>query len=446
MVDGKGGQEGSWLLSIHARFGSEMITIMEPWGAPRYESPAIDRVLGYRPMESFEGGPEGGKWTEMIHPDDVEKMSESVKESLAAPGEHPSVEYRIRDAAGSWRWFESRGVNLVDDPEIAGVVVSTYEITERKRTEHALAESERRLRAVAEGAPVILFAFDTGGTMTFDTGSGLSGLGLAPGSTLGLSAFEIYKDRPQILQDMRRALAGEEVVDVVELKGSSGSLFFDTRYSPLRDAAGEIEGVVGVATDVTERKRLEEELSYRATHDPLTDLPNRALFMDRLEHSLQRLERDARTIAVLMLDPDGFKGVNDSWGHDTGDVLLVSAARRLEALLRPSDTVCRLGGDEFAMLLENADDAVASRVAQRLVEEFTRPFEIPGVGPLVPATVSIGIALHSREASGTPPAGEGEERQTSQARARSLLKDADRAMYEAKSLGKAGYRKAYTPG
>jgi diguanylate cyclase (GGDEF)-like protein/PAS domain S-box-containing protein len=444
IAGGEGG-EGEWLSFLHVRYGSEMITIMEPWGVPRYESPAINRVLGYSPIDSFEGGPEGGRWTESIHPDDVDKMSESVKRSISEPGEHPPVEYRIKDAEGRWRWFESRGVNLVDDPEIAGIVVSTFEITERKHAEYALTESERHLRALTEGAPVIMFAFDTGGVITFDAGSRLSALGLTPGSTVGLSVFDLYEDQPRVVDDMRRALSGEEVTDIIKIDGPSDRLFFDTRYSPQWGDAGEVESVVGVATDVTERKRLEDELAYQATHDPLTGLPNRALFQDRLQHALERSRREKRPLAVLFLDLDGFKSVNDTWGHDAGDALLIAASHRLEQLLRPSDTVCRLGGDEFTLLLESTDERGAFRVAEKIIAEFARPFEAPENGSGISVTASIGIALHDLSGAGGGPLEEphGDRGlRDSLVRAKSLLKEADRAMYEVKAQGKAGYRLA----
>jgi diguanylate cyclase (GGDEF)-like protein/PAS domain S-box-containing protein len=434
--------EGAWLLSLHALYGSEMITILEPWGVPRYESPAIDRILGYSPIDGFEGGPGGGKWTEMIHPDDVDKMSESVKRSISEPGEQPPVEYRIKDAEGRWRWFESRGVNLVDDPEIKGVVVSTHEITARKYTECALAESERRLRALTEGAPVIIFAYDTEGVITFDAGSRLSALGLAPGSTVGLSVFDLYEDRPRVLDNMRRALSGQEVADIVEIDGTSGKLFFDTRYSPQLGDAGEVQSVVGVATDVTERKRLEEELAYRATHDLLTNLPNRSLFQDRLQHALERSWRDDRPLAVLLLDLDGFKGVNDSWGHNAGDALLVQASRRLENILRPSDTVCRFGGDEFALLLEDTNEQGATRVAEKIVEELARPFGIPENGSRAPVTASVGVAPYSSSGAVRREPGEHRAHGDLPGRAKRLLREADRAMYEVKIRGKAGYQLA----
>lgn len=141
-------------------------------------------------------------------------------------------------------------------------------------------------------------------------------LGLSPGSTVGLSAFESYKDDPKVLENMRRALAGEEIHDTLQLDGICGRLFFDTRYSPLLNETGAVAGVVGVATDITEQKRLEEELAHRANHDPLTGTPNRQLF---------------------------------------GDRLLVAVAWRLSESLRHEDTICRLGGDEFVVLLEDMD-------------------------------------------------------------------------------------------
>jgi diguanylate cyclase (GGDEF)-like protein/PAS domain S-box-containing protein len=171
--------------------------------------------------------------------------------------------------------------------------------------------------------------------------------------------------------------------------------------------------------DVTARRQLETQLLHRASHDVLTGLPNRALFMDRLEHALDRLQRDGGQIAVMFLDLDGFKAVNDQYGHEQGDRLLVEIGRRLRACARAGDTVARLGGDEFTILLENIrHPSVATQVGQRVLETLRYPIMLGE--DVTTITPSIGIALSVG----------------SDDRADTMLHAADTAMYAAKRAGK----------
>ena len=170
-----------------------------------------------------------------------------------------------------------------------------------------------------------------------------------------------------------------------------------------------------------ERRRI-DELSRQAFHDPLTDLPNRALFKDRLEHALARTRRGGQSVAVLLLDLDGFKQINDSFGHEAGDQVLIAVSQRLRACLRPADTVARLGGDEFTILLEDiAALDEATRVAERIADSLRTSFIVEGNETTV--STSIGIALN--EPRDLDPS--------------DILRNADRAMYEAKSRGNGRY-------
>ena len=182
-----------------------------------------------------------------------------------------------------------------------------------------------------------------------------------------------------------------------------------------------IHGIVLNARDVTERVRLEEQLTREAFHDGLTGLANRALFRDRLDQALARSTRSQDVLAVLFVDLDGFKGVNDSLGHDAGDQLLVGVAQRLDDVTRPSDTLARLGGDEFALLLEGANEAPAVAVAERLLARLSEPTQIAGRELSLGA--SVGIALH--------PGGAGDSED--------LIRHADVAMYAAKEAGRGRY-------
>jgi len=191
-----------------------------------------------------------------------------------------------------------------------------------------------------------------------------------------------------------------------------------------RDADGRPSVVQGILVDISDRKDLEDQLRHQALHDPLTGLPNRVLFVDRVSHALVRRGADDRAIAVLFVDLDDFKGINDSQGHAAGDELLRLAAARLSGVLRAEDTACRLGGDEFAFLLEDAQGTHAEDVAARILAALAIPFELRGHSATLSA--SIGIAIRAGLGDVIIPAHSADE----------LLRDADTAMYAAKSLGK----------
>ncbi len=320
-----------------------------------------------------------------------------------------------RDEQASERRFEARLLPLADRQ----IMVVAREVTASEQTAEALRQKEVQLATVVSGTPIVLFALDRAGTFTLSEGRGLQALGLAPGQVVGQSVFDVYSEMPELLEEIRAALAGRETNLTVPVRG----LLFETRLSPLRDGSGEVAGVIGVATDVTARKALEEELQHRLFHDPLTNLPNRALFMNRLGHALARSDRQTGWVALLLLDLDRFNIVNDSLGHDKGDQLLIEAARRLQASLRPGDTVARLGGDEFAILLDNIESASgAITVAERVARDLRAPFHLRQQEIFV--TASIGITLN-RSSQDSPD---------------DLLRDADVALHRAKDAGRAQYQ------
>ena len=213
----------------------------------------------------------------------------------------------------------------------------------------------------------------------------------------------------------RKALRGEAAEFDVQGDGRT----FEVHIEPFRDTAGAIEGTVGVAFDVTERRRAGTRLVHAVLHDPLTGLPNRTLFLERLRQGLGRARRGGPArVAVLLLDIDGFKAVNHQLGHEVGDRFLVDVARRIEERLRSADTLARLEGDTFAVLLqdvEHAGDAV--RVARRIRENLGRPFVVAGFPQPVAASVGIAISDDAR------------------ARVEDVLHDAEAALRRARDAG-----------
>ncbi len=236
------------------------------------------------------------------------------------------------------------------------------------------------------------------------------------------------KDNDQTVLDELRATR-EADNDDIEWTGvlrnyrKDGTLFYnELSAAAMRDKSGSVTNHVGIMNDVTERKMLEDELACRALHDPLTGLPNRSLFMERLTRALERSDRRRGRVAVLFLDLDRFKLVNDSLGHEAGDELLAGAAQRLRGCVRPQDTVARHGGDEFTVLLEGVrDSGDATRLAGRIIEELRSPFVLQGHELVATTSVGIAVSTHPQE----HPA--------------DLLKQADAAMYQAKERGKDRY-------
>ena len=200
-------------------------------------------------------------------------------------------------------------------------------------------------------------------------------------------------------------------------------VWVDLTVVALRDQDGNPIYVVGDIVDITEQKKSEQVLKYLATHDPLTGLPNRTLFSDRLHHALLLARRSNSNVAVMFIDLDGFKSVNDAFGHEMGDHVLERVARRLNSCVRESDTLARFSGDEFTLVVENITNPEdAAVIAQKIVTKLSVPLQEEG--QQITITASIGISIY-------PDDGEDERR---------LLKTADEAMYRVKKATKNGFR------
>jgi len=341
-------------------------------------------------------------------------------------------EYHVQEAAtdteGRQSWAETNKIPLHDAfGKVVGILGTSVDITEQKQAEEALREGDARLRTVIASIPVMVFALDRHGVFTFCDGKGMEALGLQSEQIVGRTAYDVFRETPALLDHLHLALTGVPHAWTIEVNGRT----HETQAMPLHDGAGELTGIVGAAYDVTDHKRLEHQLSHQAFHDALTGLPNRALFRDRLEHALVRARRRHAAVAVLFVDLDNFKVVNDSLGHQAGDTLLLTVTERLNSSLREGDTLARLGGDEFTILLEDvAGLETATGVADRIAETLREPILVAGHSLFVSA--SIGVAITDSIKCLMP------EDHSPAAEAEDLLRDADIAMYQAKNGGKAG--------
>lgn len=394
------------------------ITISDRDGRLIESNATVSRLLGYSAAELR--SKHVGEWT---HPDDraTPEQQRQYAELLAGQRQYYQREKRYITKDG--RTIQARltmsPVQVVNG-QVQLLTAMVEDITERKVAEEALRDSEERLRMVVTNAPLLLFALDQTGLFTLAEGNGFALLGTDPARVVGTQFRESCAPFPEIVAQVERGLTGEAFTALVHLR----KVVFEVSYVPVRDKDGGAAGVIGVALDVTGRAAYQERLNHQAYHDPLTDLPNRLLFIRRLDDAIAANDGGRGVSAILFLDLDRFKVINDSLGHDAGDQLLLAVAERLLLCVRLRDTVARLGGDEFTVLLESvADEREATRVAERITAALNRPFQIDGHEVVV--TASIGVVMMSAAAAHETAA--------------DLLRYADMAMYRAKGAGKAQY-------
>jgi diguanylate cyclase (GGDEF)-like protein/PAS domain S-box-containing protein len=402
---------------------SDIITLLGADGTIHYQSPSIERVLGYRPEEQIEEN-----IFDYVHPEDLGRVQRAFTKGLADSDLRPSAEYRFRHKDGSWCYLESVGSNLLDDPEVGEFVVNSRDITERKRTEEALRKSEWRMAEAERLAHVGSWEWDVRSNILSWSDELYRIFGLSKDVDLSYEGF-IGGIHPADREFVRGVI--QDVCENHAPRAFSHRIVWPNgavrwlRCEAVAtvDEAGSLERLHGMAQDITELRQVEERLKHQAFHDSLTSLPNRQLFVDRLNQALGRTRRrPRRKVAVLFMDLDNFKGVNDSLGHELGDRLLVAVGERIRECLRPEDTLARFGGDEFTVLVDDVGNpADAVRVARRIIEAHREPFVLEGRELFIKP--SIGIALGITRTSSTDE----------------LLREADTAMFRAKEEG-LGYR------
>jgi diguanylate cyclase (GGDEF)-like protein/PAS domain S-box-containing protein len=357
-----------------------------------------------------------------LHPDDLTRVQQLMQAHITGQTDFFESEHRIRNALGEWVWVRSRG--KVVERDAAGnplrIAGTARDISSSRRAEGERRIASEVLRSMSEAVAVIDLDFHfvaVNPAFSRITGYSEDEVRGQPGSLL---------DSPQHGGDFYQRLrsTAERVghwKGEIWQKRKDGEEFLGwIELSEVRDGDDQRTHYVAVVTDITDKKRAEQELLYLANYDTLTGLPNRALLAERLARAVVRARRQETRVAVLFLDLDRFKDINDSLGHAAGDRMLKAAAARLLATVRETDTVARLGGDEFTVVLEDLTEPLgAEEMAARIVAAFAEPLDLDGRAETV-ISPSIGVALYPDHAQAPTD----------------LLKYADTAMYQAKERGR----------
>ena len=395
-----------------AASASDMALVLDADGCLRYVNPSAAAALAWNEGETLDL-----MALHWVHVDD-RAMVRSALTTVSEPGAMARRTYRLLGADGEWHWVDGTVTNCLDDPDIHGLIVNLREVTERVEAETALLSSESRYRLIAETAQEGIWVTDPDGRTSYANqkmaellGRPLEdiyelGFGLADSSNR--SGLERH------IQD--RVTTGSGQYEITYTHPDGSPRIFCVSASPLTEHGVHL-GSLAMVADVTDARKAEAELRYRATYDQLTGLPNRTAVLEQLQGLLDRgAESPAMSIVVLVADIDQFKLINDSFGHEVGDELLVEVARRWQQAVRPDGTVARLGGDEFVILCELAGENEAGRVADQLLQALWEPMELAGRSVAVSA--SIGITVDAADDAET------------------VLGYADAAMYQAKARGR----------
>ena len=331
---------------------------------------------------------------------------------------------------GREAYFQAHLVpDKADDGTVRGFYVMTFDITAVRQAERQRARSEQQLRQITDNLPVLISYIDKDQRMRFANETYRTWLGADPLALVGMHVRDVvgaerYEPRRQYLE---RALRGERVEFESEALALGAMRTTQTSYIPDIELDGSVLGVYALSSDVTALKRVERQLQALARFDTLTGLPNRLQFNEKLPEVLARATRTGGALALMYLDVDRFKSINDTLGHAAGDEVLSEFATRLVASVRTTDTVARLAGDEFAIILEGLHErSEVQAIAQKIVDHVRLPMRVADRELCISA--SVGIAFHDRSQAATS--------------AELLLAKADEALYAAKAAGRGTFRVA----
>ena len=405
-----------------AEAATDGIVAIGSHGRILYANPAAGRIFGYDAGELL------GRELAMLVPERLQHVHKRAFAQYLASSrdrppygsiEIPGMRKDGREIALEISFGESRRSG---DRLFIGII---RDVTERKLAE----ESRHWLAAIVESSNDAIIGKTLGGNVLSWNRAAERIYGYSAAEMMGRSISIVVP--PEYMEELREILdsvsRGGHIRhhETERIRKDGTRIHVSLTISPIRDEHGTILGASAISRDITERKRTEERLRHLAQHDALTGLPNRMLCYDRVGQAILRARRDGDQVAVLFLDLDGFKQINDTQGHEIGDEILRTVARRLQHCLREGDTVARLGGDEFVICLPALKEGnAAASIADKVLEALCAPIGIGG--NQLQVTCSIGISLYPRD---------GEDTQA-------LLRAADMAMYHAKGMGRNRYRRA----
>jgi len=380
-------------------------------------SPALTATLGWQPEDWV-----GHDFTEFAHPDAIVRLAEMQR--ARAEGQATVTRLRALASDGTYHWVETHAKPYLDEEgRQIGSVTSFRLVDTEVAAEQAIRESEARYRLLAENGSDVVYQLDSDGLFTWVSPAVTEALGWHPSELVGTSPVDlIHQEDRAAVEVRRRAFHTGEVVapNSIRFRTADGQhRWMSARTRPLLDDLGAMVGAVVALRDVTREREAQDELAFRAFHDPLTGLKNRAWVLDMLDADLRAAERRGTQLGVMFIDLDNFKVVNDSLGHIAGDDVLATIAQRVSAVLRPADRLGRFGGDEFVVVVPDVGEVHELEViAERLSAAIALEMMVDQ-HRIVP-TASIGIAVST-------PASTSE----------SLLRDTDSALFRAKGAGRA---------
>lgn len=394
---------------------SDIVAVLGRGMKLSYLSPVADRVLN-----SASSQPHELDVSSIVHPDDWDRAMQMVRNIRF--GINDPCEIRIRREDGRYLWFEVVGTDLSSDPNINGLVLNLREITDRKIAEERLLHSEARFKSLVQHSTDLVIVIDEGGIIRYVSPSCESVLERTTDTVINAAARDIFTDSSIDLStaSFARLCDGSQAPALVEFGFHSGEdnwKILETSVSDLRDEPS-VNGFVLNARDVTDRRSMEQRLRYQSTHDELTGLSNRTHLLESVTNMLER-NSGSTSIAALQIDLDDFKDVNDSLGHEFGDVVLQMIADRIRNLLSFGDVAARIGGDEFAVVCERSHgEHQIMNLATEIIEAISEPLHVQGRD--VSVSASAGVAFdHDRTQTGEV-----------------LLRNADTALFHAKKNGK----------
>ncbi len=376
-----------------------------------------EALLGWRRDELV-----GTRTLDYVHPDDRDSAISGWMQMLGRGGVHRPCRYRYRHRDDGWLWLEITNDNRLADPMHGDVFTYMVDVTDEERAVRDLQARQQLLEQVTESLPIGVFHVDLDGLVVYANTQMVEMTGMRPGGRLQeWRSSESSTHHRELLRALASAASGQEANAVIEVSaGRSTQTYYSLRARPLRDRSGDIGGVTGSLADVTADMRRQRQLELHAATDSLTGCLNRRAVLDQVQEALDALggSKASNGVAVMFVDIDGMKQINDELGHPTGDAVLVEVGRRLRESLRSCDSVGRFGGDEFLVVTPGlGSNSYALLLANHVALRISGTYDLGSA--VVPVRASLGVAWTSQ------PGCDAEE----------LVGIADRAMYTSKREG-----------